>query len=69
MELTHCVRCPYAAGTELGELINGICKMSSSRCRYDLIRVSLSTKTAKYYFPGDHAVQNGETFKHFETRF
>lgn len=37
--------------------------------RSDLIRVSLSTKTAKCYFPGDHAVQNGETFKHFETRF
>lgn len=34
----------------------------------DLI-LSLFIKTAKYYFPGDHAVQNGETLKHFETRF
>lgn len=32
----------------------------------DLI-LSLFIKTAKYYFPGDYAVQNGETFKHFET--
>ena len=34
----------------------------------DLI-LSLFIKTAKYYFPGDYAVQNGEAFKHFETRF
>lgn len=31
--------------------------------------LSFFIKTAKYYFPGDHTVQNGETFKHFETRF
>lgn len=34
----------------------------------DLI-LSLFIITAKYYFPGDYAVQNGETFKHSETRF